>query len=76
MTMELDVPIVMGSQWEYADYESSNIHIYEKEFRDYVVYYVAHGDSPQLLLSNLQHTSGTGTEKLRKYSVACKARRE
>lgn len=62
MTMEFDVPM-SGSQWEYADYyEPNNIHIYEKEFHDYVVYYVARGDS-QLLSSNSQHTSGTCREK-------------
>lgn len=66
-TMEFDVSVMMGSQWdyEYADYEPTNIHIYEKEFRDYVVYYVAQGDS-RLFLSSLQHTSSTGIGKTRK----------
>lgn len=54
-TMEFDVPV--SSQW---DYEPSNIHIYEKEFHDYVVYYVAQGDSQ--LLNNLELTSGTDKE--------------
>lgn len=57
-TMEFNVP--MDSQW---DYEPNNIHIYEKEFHDYVVYYVVQGDS-QLFLSNLEHTSGTSTENV------------
>lgn len=57
MAMEFDVP-VMDSQWEYTDYEPNNIHIYEKEFHDYVVYYVAR-DS-RLFSGGSQHTSGTG----------------
>lgn len=65
-TMEFDVSVMMGSQWdyvdEYADYEPTNIHIYEKEFRDYVVYYVAQGDS-RLFLSGLQQAWSTGTRQ-------------
>ncbi|EZA53420.1 Nuclear receptor coactivator, partial [Ooceraea biroi] len=61
MTMELDVAVMMGSQWEYAEYEPSNVHIYEKEFHDYVVYYVAQGDS-QVFLSGLQHSSSTDSD--------------
>lgn len=60
--MEFDVPVMMDSQWEYADYEPSNIHIYEKEFRDYVVYYVAHGD---LFSGSSQRTPSTGTRTMR-----------
>lgn len=60
MTMEFNIPIMTDSQWEY--YEPNNIHIYEKEFNDYVVYYVAQEDS-QLYLQNL---SDTGIRKVRK----------
>jgi len=62
MPMEFDVPIMMDSQWDYADYEPSNVHIYEKEFHDYVVYYVAQEDS-RLFSGSLQRTSSTGTRK-------------
>lgn len=60
MAMEFDIPtIMMDSQWEYTDYEPSNIHIYEKEFHDYVVYYVAQGDS-RLFSGSSQRTSSSG----------------
>lgn len=62
--MEFEVPVMMDSQWEYADYEPSNIYIYEKEFHDYVVYYVAQGDS-RLFSDNSQRTSSTGTREMR-----------
>jgi len=64
MTVECGVPLMMGSQWEYAEYEPSNVLIYEKEFHDYVVYYVAQGDS-RLFLCGLQHASSTGNAKKR-----------
>jgi len=57
--MKFGVPLMMGSQWEY---EPSNILIYEKELNDYVVYYVAQGDS-RIFLSGLQHASSTGNAK-------------
>lgn len=63
MTMEFNIPVMTDSEWEYTDYEPSNIHIYEKEFHDYVVYYVAQEDS-QLYLSSLQNLSGTGIRKM------------
>ncbi|KAG5312896.1 OXR1 protein, partial [Acromyrmex insinuator] len=56
MAMKFDGLIMMDSQWEYADYEPNNIHIYEKEFHDYVVYYVAQGDS-RLFSGSSQHSS-------------------
>lgn len=65
--VEFNVPVMTDSHWEFADYEPSNIHIYEKEFHDYVVYYVAQEDS-QLYLSSLQNLSNTGTRKMRKKS--------
>jgi len=64
MTMEFNIPTMTDSQWEYADYEPNNIHIYEKEFHDYVVYYVAQEDS-QLYLQNFLDT---GIRKTRKNS--------
>lgn len=57
--MEFDVPATMSSQWECAEYEPRNVHIYEKEFHDYVVYYVVHRDS-QVFLDGLQYVSSTG----------------
>lgn len=63
MMMEFNIPVMTDSQWEYTDYEPNNIHIYEKEFHDYVVYYVAQEDS-QLYLSSLQNLSGTGIRKM------------
>lgn len=63
MAMEFDGLIMMDSQWEYTDYEPNNIHIYEKEFHDYVVYYVAQGDS-RLFSGSSQHSSYTGIRRM------------
>lgn len=35
--MELDNTL---SCWEFAEYQPSNVHIYEKDFHDYVVLYI------------------------------------
>ncbi|KOC59759.1 Oxidation resistance protein 1 [Habropoda laboriosa] len=41
--MESDCSIMSTSSWEFLDYEQNNIYIYEKEFRDYVVYFSMNG---------------------------------
>lgn len=57
----------MGSQWEYAEYEPSNIHIYEKEFHDYVVYYVVQENLQ--ILSDSRRPSSTGNAKKKKRKI-------
>ena len=46
VTMESDSSIASWSSWELMDDDLSRIYIYEKEYRDYVVYFSANGDSP------------------------------
>ncbi|KAK1133049.1 hypothetical protein K0M31_014412, partial [Melipona bicolor] len=47
VTMESDSSIASSwSSWELMDDDLSRIYIYEKEYRDYVVYFSANGDSP------------------------------
>lgn len=54
--MESDCSSTSNSSFEFLDYDSSKIYIYEKEFRDYVVYFSANGDSPTSTYKSFEHS--------------------
>ena len=72
-TMESDSSIASWSSWELMDYELSRIYIYEKEYRDYVVYFSANGDSPSSsTLRSFEYSSleSSGTIRSRSFSLS------
>lgn len=56
-SVESDDSIMSCSSWELLDYEPSKIYIYEKKYRDYVVYFSMTGSSPCPNYRNFEHSS-------------------
>ncbi|OAD59315.1 Nuclear receptor coactivator 7 [Eufriesea mexicana] len=54
--MDSDCSVMSWSSWECLDYEPSSVYIYEKEFRDYVVYFSVNGGSPGSEPRNIQYS--------------------